>query len=152
MIHKFRTVLAGVILSCGFVSFLAAVPTTIDAQAAVKNNLCGGVELSVAGGSCAARTAGGGCANAAGAVDSSQCASADSINKVISNIINVLSIIVGIVAVIMIILGGFKYITSGGDSGSISSAKTTIIYAIVGLVIVALAQVIVKFVLSKATA
>ena len=40
------------------------------------------------------------------------------------------AIIVGVVAVIMIIFGGFKYITSGGESNNISSAKNTIIYAI----------------------
>jgi hypothetical protein len=51
----------------------------------------------------------------------------------------------------MIIYGGFRYITSGGESGSISSAKNTILYAIIGLIIVALAQFIVKFILAKAT-
>jgi cytochrome bd-type quinol oxidase subunit 2 len=74
-----------------------------------------------------------------------------SINDLIAQIINIFSVIVGVVAVIMIIYGGFRYITSGGDSGNITSAKNTILYAIVGLVIVALAQFIVKFVLSKAT-
>jgi cytochrome bd-type quinol oxidase subunit 2 len=73
------------------------------------------------------------------------------LTDLVRDIVNIFSVIVGIVAVIMIIIGGFKYITSGGDSGSITSAKHTIIYALVGLVIVALAQFIVKFVLSKAT-
>jgi len=67
------------------------------------------------------------------------------------NIVNWLSIIVGIVAVIMVIYGGFRYITSGGDSNNVSSAKNTLIYAIIGLVIVALAQVIVHFVLNGAS-
>ena len=66
------------------------------------------------------------------------------------NAITVLSIIVGIAAVIMIIIGGFKYVTSGGDSTKISSAKSTIFYALIGLVVVALAQVIVRLVLTKA--
>jgi hypothetical protein len=57
-----------------------------------------------------------------------------------------------VVAVIMIIVGGLKYITSGGDSGNITSAKNTILYAIVGLIVVALAQIIVRFVLERATA
>jgi hypothetical protein len=51
----------------------------------------------------------------------------------------------------MIILGGLKYITSGGDAQKVASAKSALIYAIVGLVIVALAQAIVRFVLGKAT-
>jgi hypothetical protein len=75
----------------------------------------------------------------------------DKINGFITTIVNVFSIIVGVVAVIMIIVGGFRYITSGGDSNNISSAKNTIIYAIIGLIIVALAQFIVQFVLNKVT-
>jgi hypothetical protein len=72
------------------------------------------------------------------------------INKVIGAVIKILSLAVGITAVIMIIIAGLKYVTSGGDAQSVASAKHTIIYAVVGLVIVALAQVLVKFVLSKA--
>ena len=60
-------------------------------------------------------------------------------------------VIVGVVAVIMIIVGGLKYITSGGDSGNISGAKNTILYAVIGLIFVALAQVIVRFVLARST-
>jgi hypothetical protein len=71
------------------------------------------------------------------------------VQDVIKTVINILSVVVGVVAVIMIIIGGFKYITSSGDSNNVASAKNTIIYAIVGLIIVALAQVIVHFVLSK---
>lgn len=77
--------------------------------------------------------------------------SEDDVNNLIADIINIFSVIVGIVAVIMIIYGGFRYITSGGDSGKITDSKNTILYAIIGLVIVAFAQFIVKFVLSKAT-
>lgn len=58
---------------------------------------------------------------------------------------------VGTAAVIMIIIGGFKYITSSGDSANVQSAKNTILFAIVGLIIVAMAQVITGFVLDKAT-
>ena len=75
----------------------------------------------------------------------------DGLNDLIAKIINIISVIVAVVAVIMIIFGGFKYITSGGDSGNVTGAKNTILYAIIGLVVVALAQFIVKFVLTKAT-
>jgi hypothetical protein len=71
------------------------------------------------------------------------------IQSIVEDVINIFSVIVGIVAVIMIIVGGFKYITSGGDSGNITSAKNTIVYAVIGLVIVALAQFFVQFVLEK---
>ena len=69
----------------------------------------------------------------------------------VKTVINVLSVVVGIVAVIMIIIGGFRYVTSGGKQESVTGAKNTILYAVIGLVIVALAQVIVRFVLTRTT-
>ena len=72
-----------------------------------------------------------------------------SLNDVIKVAINVLSIIIGVAAVIMVMVGGFRYITAGGDSNNVTSAKNTIMYAIIGLVIVALAQALVQFVLNK---
>jgi hypothetical protein len=75
----------------------------------------------------------------------------DTIDKTIQFAVNLITTIVGIAAVIMIIVNGLKYVTSSGDSNSISSAKNGIIYAIVGLIIAALAQVIVRFVLSRVT-
>jgi len=71
--------------------------------------------------------------------------------SIASKVVNIFSLIVGAVAVIMIIYGGFRYITSGGDSGSVGNAKNTLIYAIVGLIIVALAQLIVHFVLNTSS-
>ena len=74
----------------------------------------------------------------------------NSLPDIVAKVINIFSWVVGAVSVIMLIYGGFKYITSGGDSGGVTAAKNTILYAIVGLVIVALSQVIVNFVLTKA--
>jgi len=71
-------------------------------------------------------------------------------NKLLTTIINIFSAIVGVIAVIMIIVGGLRYITSGGDSNKVGTAKQTLMYAIIGLVIVALAQLIVHFVLAQA--
>ena len=73
----------------------------------------------------------------------------DKLPEILTQIINIFSWIVGVVSVIMIIYGGFRYITSGGDSNGVTAAKNTILYAIIGLVIVALSQVIVQFVLTK---
>lgn len=72
-----------------------------------------------------------------------------SVGSIIKQAINVLSILIGVAAVIMIMIGGFKYITSNGDANSIQSAKNTILYALIGLVVVALAQTMVIFVLKK---
>jgi hypothetical protein len=96
----------------------------------------------------------GDCLNTGACVDGQNCdgeGAEDRVSSIVNTIINVFSLIVGIVSVIMIIVGGFQYITSGGDSGKVGNAKNTILYAIVGLVIVALAQVIVQFVLNRAT-
>jgi hypothetical protein len=127
------------ILGAGlFLALPVAVPVVSVSAADIEGNLaCGTVDLEVPNASknCKTQLSGG----------------TSRINKIITQAINIFSIIVGIVAVIMIIVGGFKYITSGGDSGNISSAKNTIIYAVIGLVIVALAQFLVQFVLDKAS-
>ena len=73
------------------------------------------------------------------------------IDNIVSIVITTISVIAGVLAVIMIIVSGMKYITSGGDSSKITSAKNSLIYAVIGLVIVVLSQVIVRFVLDKAT-
>ena len=83
--------------------------------------------------------------------DDATTAATSSVNNIIATTINIISLVVGVVAVIMLILGGLKYITSGGDSGNVTGAKNTILYAIIGLVVVALAQIIVQFVLNRAT-
>ena len=72
-----------------------------------------------------------------------------SIGDLASSIVSLLSLIVGIAAVIMIIIAGLKYVTSGGDSNAVGSAKNTLIYAIVGLIVVAIAQFIVHFVVKN---
>ena len=76
---------------------------------------------------------------------------AEQVDQIVKQIINILSLVVGVVAVIMIIFGGLRYITSGGDTGNVTSAKNTILYAVVGLIVVALAQVVVRFVVDRAT-
>lgn len=124
-------------LSLGVFSLLAVpvmVPAAVYADQ-IQGNLCNGSQLTTA------------TSNA----DASGCGASDSTNldSILRLVINIFSIIVGFVAVVMIIVGGIKYITSGGESSNISGAKNTIVYAIIGLIIVALAQVLVHFVLQK---
>jgi Type IV secretion system pilin len=73
------------------------------------------------------------------------------ISTIASKIVNVFSIIVGAVSILMIIYGGFRYITSGGATERVGNAKNTLLYAIIGLIVVALAQLIVHFVLNFAS-
>lgn len=118
------------------------VPAAVYAQDCLDSPDGGGIQECLNSGSC--RTDPANCENGAGATDR--------VNRIIRLIINIFSLIVGVIAVIMIIIGGLKYITSGGDSGNITGAKNTILYAIIGLVVVALSQIIVRFVLDKVTA
>jgi len=71
------------------------------------------------------------------------------VNSTLTLVIRIFQIVVGLISVIMIIFGGLKYVTSGGEATGISSAKNTIIYALIGIVVVVLAQVIVQFVLNR---
>ncbi len=75
--------------------------------------------------------------------------SASGLNNVLKVAINGFSLAVGIIAVIMVIVGGLKYVTSSGDSANVNSAKNTILYAIIGLAVVALAQFILHFVIGR---
>lgn len=60
----------------------------------------------------------------------------------------------GAIAVVMIIMGGLQYVLSGGNPGKdgvggIAGAKNTVLYAMIGLAVALVSQVIVSFVLSK---
>ena len=65
----------------------------------------------------------------------------------ITTILNSVVAVLGIICVIVIIIGGVKYMTSSGDAGKVKSAKDTILYGIIGLVICVLAFAIVNFVI-----
>lgn len=69
-------------------------------------------------------------------------------NKFIQNIINILMFALGTIAVIVIIVGGIKYATADGDQSQLTSAKNTILYAVVGLVVALMAYAIVGFVIN----
>lgn len=73
----------------------------------------------------------------------------DNATSMITTVINTLLYVLGIIAVIMIIVGGIRYTTSNGESSSIKSAKDTITYAVVGLVVAILAYAIVNFVVGR---
>jgi len=131
MIKKIKITLIGLMAAAALIVPLA-VPASVYAED-IQTSLCGGTDISLT-------------------KDSGNCTNSDAETKVNSTIklaLNVFSAIVGIIAVVMIIVGGVKYITSQGESANITSAKNTILYALVGLVVVALAQVIVRFVLTR---
>jgi len=82
-------------------------------------------------------------------VNQSGGAGQDSLPTTIETVVNLLFFVLGVIAVIIIIIGGIKFTTSNGDSAQIKSAKDTILYAIVGLVVALLAYAIVRFVLQQ---
>lgn len=71
---------------------------------------------------------------------------------VFSQITNVLLFVIGAVSVIMIVIGGLRYVVSGGDAKQVDSAKNTILYAIIGIIVALLAYAAVGFVTSSFTA
>lgn len=70
-------------------------------------------------------------------------------NSLLFRIAQMVVYITAAVSVIMIIIGGFRYVISNGDSNGMQGAKNTILYAIIGLAVAAMAQLIVTFVLTR---
>lgn len=71
--------------------------------------------------------------------------------NIFQTVVNTLLFIIGAVSVIMLIFGGFRYVTSGGDSNAVTSAKNTILYAVIGLVVALLAWGVLDFVITSIT-
>lgn len=132
IIQKTNVILASLIVG-GVLVFVGSAPVHAQLFKSAKEDACAGANLK--------SSSPGNCGSGA----------ATTLTKRIQDFINLFSIIIGIVAVIMIIVAGLRYVTAGGDANSIGSAKNTLIYAIVGLIVAALAQVIVRFVLGKVT-
>ena len=70
-------------------------------------------------------------------------------NGLLTRAAGLIARVVGIAAMIMIIIAGFKYVTSSGDPSNVKSAKDTLLYALVGLLVAVTAQGLVVFVLSR---
>lgn len=135
MLKKIKNIVT-VIASLAVLAAPTLAPAVVAADANIQGALCSGTTFDVTGSGTKS--------------DCNDQGNTGGINQLLKKIVNVFSAIVGVVAVIMIIVGGLRYITSGGESGNVSTAKNTLIYAIVGLVIVALAQLIVHYVLTQA--
>ena len=121
-----KSVLA-VALMMGFVAMpLAAPVSAVDSASCTMNSISGG-------------------ANCAKGDDQTDALFGDT--GIFKTITNTLLFIVGAIAVIMLIIGGVRYTISGGDSKQVESAKNTIMYAIIGIIVVILAYAVVNFVI-----
>lgn len=72
----------------------------------------------------------------------------DSLNNTIVTIVNVLLGLIGLVAAGYLVLGGVRYIMSEGESDQTEKAKNTIIYAVIGIIVIGLSAAIVNFIIS----
>ena len=127
--------IVALVMALSLATAVLALAPNVGAQGSAKNDACQ-IIGEVSGGA-----ADGDCNPPAGR----------GVEGLIKMAVNLLSIVAGIIAVIMIMIAGLKYITSQGDAAQISSAKNALIYAVIGLMIAGLAQVIVQFVLARAT-
>lgn len=110
---------------------LAFAPST-PAFAVSKDDVCEGV---------GAASGSNGCTPTEGVKD---------INTVIRTGIRIFQSIVGLIAVIMMVTAGMRFVTSSGDPTKVSSARNTLLYGAVGIVVVALSEVIIQFALNQA--
>lgn len=117
-----------------FVSIaLTLIPTFMSANVSAQANLaCDGLSIS-SGGDCEPKE------------------SEPTFQNVIKSALNILSFVAGAIAVIMVIIAGTRFMTSQGDPGKVAGARSAVIYAVIGILIVVLAQSIVFFVLRQAT-
>ncbi len=77
------------------------------------------------------------------------CDEGNPLSSIFRTVANILLFLVGAVAVIMLIIGGFRYVTSNGDAGATKGARDTILYAIIGIIVAFLAYAAVNFVASQ---
>ena len=73
----------------------------------------------------------------------------NSLSSVLTTVTNILLFLMGAISVIMIIVGGIRYATSQGDQTQMQSAKNTILYAVIGVVVSIAAYAIVSFVVTQ---
>jgi len=71
------------------------------------------------------------------------------IRETISRIINVALGLLGIVAVVIVLIGGFEWMTAGGNEEKVGEAKKRIMYGVIGIAIIMSAWALSKFVLFK---
>jgi hypothetical protein len=61
---------------------------------------------------------------------------AGNLTTIIKNIIQIVLIAAGLIAFVYLIIGGYQYITAGGNAEQATAARTTLLNAIIGLVII----------------
>lgn len=70
-------------------------------------------------------------------------------NGILTKVIQVIALLVGVIAVIMLIVSGIRLAASGGNDQSVKTARSGVIYALIGVAVAVAAQAIVTFVIGK---
>jgi len=68
--------------------------------------------------------------------------------QAITSIVNALLTLAAVVAAIFVVIGGIRYITAQGDEDAVAQAKNTVIYAVIGVIVIALSAVIINFIIA----
>lgn len=95
---------------------------------------------------------GAGCAGKACITDGASNVNTGATNDVpdtIKIVTDLLLFILGAVSVIMLVIGGFKFVASNGNAEQVKSAKNTILYAIIGVVVALLAYAVIDWVVEQ---
>lgn len=140
MIKKIKSVILTLMLAAVPLSVPLAATTAVAFADCSASNVNQGLYAGASAGFSGSK-----CSNTSSSIDQ-----ANGLAAFAKTAVNVMSLVVGVLAVLMIVYGGLRYVTSGGSSEGVGNAKNVIIYAIIGLIIVALAQAIVHFVLNAA--
>lgn len=69
--------------------------------------------------------------------------------EILADVVRTFMSFLGIIAVMVILYGGFKWMTSGGDDSKVEKARKLIINGAIGLVIILLSYAIVQFVIGE---
>ena len=85
-------------------------------------------------------------AYAQGIVNATNANPLSDLEKVFGNVLVSILALAGIVLFIMLIIGGFRYISSGGDPKAAESARNTLTYAIGGIVVIAVSFLILRLI------
>ena len=76
-------------------------------------------------------------------------ANGPAVKATIKRVVNILLFLTGIIAVIVIIIAGLRFVTANGEPQQVSKAKTSIIYAVIGIIVAFMAYAIVNFILDQ---
>lgn len=123
MIHRLKFFILSVVMAIVTVSSLSPMVLAVDPVNSVQNGV--------------------------NAVGGSSSQGDSTLKGKIKTVVDILLFLLGAIAVIMIVVGGLRYVLSSGDASQITSAKNTILYAVIGVIVALLAYAIVNWVIDK---